>query len=480
MTVLLWLNGCMVAALIGLQLARVLWVNNWPHMGDSFTYLRVAREMKRQRSLFPRIDFSYTGENTEVLQLPPLFMAMLVPLAKRPYSVAMTVPTIIDLTTALLVGIIGHQVMELSVERSWAAALMFLLTPINATTAASLTPRSPALLWLTVFVTACSLFVAGEGYPWLLLAAGGAALAFMTQRMVTQIILILSPLIALGFTLFEWPQFGYVPVAAVAALALALTVCGGRYWAVLSDHLARILVHARVGQQQRMRLEFGSPLHIIKANPWLLVLLANLLAGGRIPHALWLSAAFVTGLLVLAVVWVMGNSVNHMYFASPFVAWLVLATLPDGWPWIATLAMVAAVCVALVAREFRVTANAHISHPWMSCFKYIGDRNLEGRALVLPSVSFPALPYYTNLVIVSGGHGSKAMTFNRMLVRRKLKEPGFINELVCSLAIRYVLVDRKEAPLELLADEGDLATGQFTKIYDNDRVIIFEAWPAPA
>jgi hypothetical protein len=103
---------------------------------------------------------------------------------------------------------------------------------------------------------------------------------------------------------------------------------------VARDHLRRVLVHARIGQQQRLRREFGNPVQIVKANPWLLLLAS---ACGRRPRrhgsmqaGLGWQRPLPLGMLVLAVVWVMGNSVNHVFFASPMVAWLLAATLPAG------------------------------------------------------------------------------------------------------------------------------------------------------
>ena len=54
------------------------------------------------------------------------------------------------------------------------------------------------------------------------------------------------------------------------------------------------------------------------------------------------------------------------------------------------------------------------------------SRALQGRALVVPMVSFPPLIYYTPLVMVSSGHGSKAVTFDRMQIRHQLNAPGFL------------------------------------------------------
>ncbi len=469
----LWIGAAMTAAWLGLQLYRILRVNAKPHLGDSFTYLCIAREMRRQRSLFPRLQYCYT-EQPEVLQLPPLLMAMLMPAARAPYGVAMSLPMVVDILTAVLTAAVGHLVFGLESGRAVLAGLVFLLTPINSIMTAALTPRGPALFWLTLFIAACSMFVTRGGLVWLGVAAMAVMLAVMTQRMVTQILLLVSPVVALGFVVAGRVHYAGVAVALLLGLVLAWALTGGRYGQVIADHVRRILVHAKTGQQQRLRREFGRPRHIVKANPWLLVLAASLLAGSGLAEPLWLSAAFVAGMLVLAVVWVMGNSVNHVYFTSPLVAWLLAATLPRSPAWDVAVAVVALVCVVIVLREFRVTMKSHLAEEWMEAFRFTAGRNLTGRALVLPWVSFPALPYYTDLVIVSGGHGSKAMTFNRLHVQQNLGVPGFIIGLVRQLGIRYVFVDTAVAEPGLMRDRGDLAGGTFRTVFANRRVTVLE------
>lgn len=287
-----WIGVAMAAAFLTLQVYRVLRVNARPHLGDSFTYLCIAREMRRQRTLFPRLEYCCT-EQPEALQLPPLLMAMLAPVARAPYVVAMCVPVVIDAMTAVLTAAVGHLVFGLEPSRAVLAGLVFLLTPINSIMTADLTPRSPALFWLTAFVAASTLFVAGGGVGWLGAAAVAAMLAVMTQRMVTQILLLVSPFVAIGFSVTGRTGHAGVVIALVLGLALAWAITGGRYGQVIADHVCRIVVHARTGQQQRLRREFGRPRHIVKANPWLPLLAVGLVAGNGLAENLWLSACSV-------------------------------------------------------------------------------------------------------------------------------------------------------------------------------------------
>lgn len=470
-----WLtSGILFAIVVALHVFRIVRVNHRPHTGDAFTYLRLAREIRRQRRLFPEMVFYHTGER-EILQLPPLMMALLVPVAALPYSLVVSLAALLDVLIASIVIFAGLTVFDLAPWRAVLAGAIFLLTPINVVTTASLTPRALGLLWFVVFALGMTLYISDPVPLWFVVSALAVLLAFLSQRMVTQIILLLVPLIAAGFWLAGVPNYGSLLMATVTGFVGALLLTLGGYWRVFTDHMRRVIVHMKVGQQQRFRREFGNPWQILKANPWLLILIASLIAGERIDVALWLSAAFVAGMLLLAIVWVMGNSVNHMFFASPFVAWLLVATLPEGIAWLGAVAAVGAVSGVLVLREFRLSATKHIPEAWLSCFRFIRRQGLQGRALVVPMVSFPPLIYYTPLVMVSSGHGSKAVTFDRMQIRHQLQVPGFLAGLVRDLEIRYLLVDVQDAEPELLVEGGVLRGPGFRQIHAEGRVILFEA-----
>ncbi len=478
-----WLLAWLAAGVIFLQAWRIVRVNSRPALGDAFTYLRTAREMRRQRRLFPELCFYHTGER-ELLQLPPLLMALLVPVAELPYALVLSLAAAVDLLTALLVAGVGHFLFGLEPWRALLAALLFLLTPINAIMTASLTPRGLALFWFTAFVAALSAYVAGGSAAWILAGGAAVALALLSQRMVTQILVLVTPLLAVGFWVAGQPRYGQLLSTLLLGFAIAWLVTGGRYGPVARDHLRRVLVHARIGQQQRLRREFGNPVQIVKANPWLLLLAVTLALGGSrgqvLPAELGLAAAFVAGMLVLAVVWVMGNSVNHVFFASPMVAWLLAATLPAGSAWLLAVAGLGLVAVVIVWREFGVTAANQLPDAWLACFAFIRQQNLQGVALVVPRVSFPPLVYYTPLVMVSSGHGSKAMTFDRLTIRQRLQETQSMAGLARDLGVRYVLVDRGICSAEVLVAADGLQARGFRPLFDSGQVLLLEAPAAPA
>lgn len=470
------LTGFLAVLVAGVQLYRILRVNTAPIEGDAFTYLRVAREVVSQRRWFPELRFYYTGE-PETLQLPPLLMWLLAPVANQPYRVLIHLPFITDLLIAVVVYLGGTLLFGLEPWRACLGALIVLLAPINLTTSASLTPRSLGLLWLTGAVAACAAFAGGGPAGWVGVAAGATALALLSQRMVTQVILILFPVVGLALAAAGEPRYLVLPVVAAAGLLAAWAVTGGVYGRVLADHWRRVRVHMRIGQQERQRLEFGHPLQILKANPWPAVVLAGLALAPATRPEWWLPLAMIAGLLLLAVFWVMGNSVNHVFFAAPFVAWLVAVTLPADATWLALAAAMGTLCALIAWRELRAIRRRHLPEGWRRCYAFIRDRRLAGRVLVVPQVGCPSLIYYTPLVLLASGHGAKALTFDRLTIRKALADPQALAELVRANDIGFVLLDRARAAegvQGLFARDGGAG---FTEVFAAGDVALFRCNP---
>lgn len=439
----------LVILIVLAQWYRLARVNVRPRAGDAFTYLRVAREIRKQGTWFPELTFYYSGER-EVLNLPPLLMLILAPVSKWGYRTLIHTSTVIDLLTAAVVYSAAINVFGCDVQHALLAALIFLSTPVTAVTSASLTPRSLGLLWLTCFVVSMTMFVNGGHMKWLLAGAVFVCLALLSQRMVTQIIVISVPLLALALGLvMDSRYFTMVPVV-IGGFVLAALVTKGRYLRVLRDHIRRVVLHVRIGQQDRFTREFGNPLHILKANPWVVAAFGFAGLQGGLPDPMWLAGALVIVVVMLSVLWVMGNAVNHMLFASTFVAWIVAATVPSDESGALAIALIGLLSWTFIMREYRMLRGRHLSDDWVKCFEYIKANGLEGRALVLPCISFPPLIYYTPLTMVSAGHGSKAIAFDRAILKRNSLDPAFLFDFIMRHGVRYLVIERDKYPIETL------------------------------
>lgn len=468
-----WLVAFLLLLVVALHAYRMTRVNDQPTVGDAFTYLRVAREVRAQRALFPELRFYYTTGEPERLQLPPLLMWQIALLPRVGYRGLMQLPMLTDLVTAAVVAVGGVAVLGLRPGAATLGALVLLLTPINAVTAASLTPRPLGLLWLTLFGLAMVRYGLGGSVAWVVAAAVCAALALLAQRMVTQVLFILAPIVGAVLALAGYPVYLHLVTATLGGLALAWLVTGGQYGRVIADHWRRVRVHMRFGQQERQRLEFGDPGQIAKACPWLFLAAAAWIAAPPALPPFALAAGLATGCVVLAFLWVMGNSVNHMYFASPFVAWLVAGALPRQVPWLVAAGLVAAACAVFIWREFNVVRRRRLARGWENIFRWVRERGLAGRALVLPQVGFSPLVFYTPLVLVAAGHGSKALTFDRMAIRGRVAEPGFLAQFMRDNGVRYVFLDRSLAAGGLA--DVFAAGAPFRELFAAGDIAVFEA-----
>ena len=215
-----WLLSFLLLLVCALHAWRIARVNDQPTEGDAFTYLRVAREVRDQRSAFPELRFYYSGA-VERLQLPPLLMWQLALFPRAGYRALMQLPMLTDLATAAIVAAGGAWVLGLEPGAAGLAGLVMLLTPINATTTASLTPRPLGLLWFTLFGLAMARYGQDGAPAWIAVAAACAALALLSQRMVTQVLLILAPLVGTVLALAGFPAYLHLVTAVLGGLALA-------------------------------------------------------------------------------------------------------------------------------------------------------------------------------------------------------------------------------------------------------------------
>ena len=299
-------------------------------------------------------------------------------------------------------------------------------------------------------------------------------MAFLSQRMITQIIVIVSPIavitLSVYFSFDEWTVLGEI----AGGMLVAILLTKGRYLPVLKDHVDRIVLHMRYGQQDRFAKEFLSPVQIAKANPWLLLALGILPLQQTPSELLLLPLAYTYGILVLSFLWVIGNSINHIYFLSPLTALLVAAGVPLTLSIVAILIVFAVLCSVLIIREFRVVAARRIKADWLKCFQYIVDSGLSGRTMVLPQISFPPLIYYTPLVMVASGHGSKAISYDRLTLKKNINDPLFLVRFFRKNNIRYLIIDQQKIQnSDTISQVRDGAN--LVEQYRNASIAVFEA-----
>jgi hypothetical protein len=124
---------------------------------------------------------------------------------------------------------------------------------MNARTCAFITPRSLGLLCFLFFLIWICEYFSTKSLLAMVLSVSSMALLLLAQRMVTQIIVIVTPLLVL----FCWVIVGVdlLPVLYVVGggFLLAFLLTGGKYKLVIKDHVIRLLLHARHGDQTHYR-----------------------------------------------------------------------------------------------------------------------------------------------------------------------------------------------------------------------------------
>ena len=438
---------CSIALLlffiVSLLILRLKNINNKPLWGDGFTYLRTARQIAETGTLPDTLDFYRLGNKQgDLFTLPPLLMLLLVPFHRMDYRVLANIPYSIDLLIAIAIYFFSHSLLGATYLQATTASLIYLLSPINTFTQTQITPRQLGALFLLLFASFYSLYIQRDNLVYLYFCPFWVCFLLLSQRMVTQILFLGAPFIAI-FLAFIDPKFSIIFILCLAGgFLLALLLTAGRYKIIIYDHFRRVHQHAKHGDQSTFRKNFGNPFHIFKANPWIILLCLLLTIYGIPDLYMIVPLGYLAAAMLLSVVWVFGNSVNHVYFASPFAALFLSPYLFVNYPETFLMLTFATGCFFLIYREYTAIAKHQIHQHWLDCFDWINRKGLDGSALVLPGIACPPLVYYTNLKLISAGHGSQAMEFNRLFLGKNSSNPQFIKKFVNDADIAFILLQK--------------------------------------
>jgi hypothetical protein len=435
--------GLLLFYATGVLVYRLWRVNNKPLWGDGFTYLRTARQMAETGGLPNVLDFYQVGNGQgDPFTLPPLLMFLLVPFRRVDYRYVTNVTYLTDILITIALYFLSRSLVGATCLQAAAASLIYLLSPINTFTQTQITPRQLGALFLLLSASFFSLYMQRSDLHYLYFCPFWISLLLLSQRMATQTFLLGAPFIA-GFLCIIDPGFALAFVLSLAGgILLAILLTGGRYRAIIFDHFLRILQHARHGDQTTFRKKFGHPLQIVKANPWVLFLCLLLVVHGALDVHMAVPAGYLVIAMLLALLWVFGNSVNHVYFASPFVAMFLSPYLLMDYLETFLLLGTATGCFYVILREYVVIAKKQIQPHWFACFDWIKKKELHGAILVLPGIACPPLVYYTELKLISAGHGSRAMEFNRLFLGKNSSDPHFVQRFVADAGVSFILLQK--------------------------------------
>lgn len=439
--------GLLLFYVTGVLVFRLWRVNNKPLWGDGFTYLCTARKIAETGGLPNVLDFYQVGNGQgDPFTLPPLLMLLLVPFRSVDYRYVTNISYLFDILISIAIYFSSRYLVEATCLQAAVASLIYLLSPINTFTQTQITPRQLGALFLFLFALFFSLHMKRGDLHYLYYCPFWISLLLLSQRMVTQILFLGAPFIA-GFLYIIDPGFALAFIfSLVGGILFALLLTGGRYRTIIFDHFLRIIQHARHGDQTTFRKKFGHPLQIVKANPWVVLLCLLLMVHGAPDVHISVPAGYLVVAMLLSLLWVFGNSVNHVYFASPFVAMLLSPYLFMDYLETFLLIGTATGCFLLICREYAFIAKKQIQQHWFACFDWIKEKRLHGAILVLPGIACPPLVYYTECKLISAGHGSRAMEFNRLFLGKNSSDPQFVRRFVVDAGVSFILLQKDSLP----------------------------------
>lgn len=438
---------------------RIRYVTNRPAWGDAFTYLRVAKEIAKHKRIPSHLSFYWTGaDNGDRFTLPPLLMILLSPFSNLPYKLIIHFSFVFDLLISITVYLAAYHIFHCTVLQALLASLICLITPMNCVTSASLTPRPLGLFLFLLFCIFLTLFQTHGNILFFLLSSISIALLLLSQRMITQIVLIVTPTIVICFYMFFHLDLFFIIFSIIVGILIAMLLTWGGYIRIISDHFNRIKLHAKHGDQTKFKKRFGNPLQIIKANPWMFFLIIFLSPDRPLDASLYMIIGYIIGIIVLAEIWILGNGANHIYFSAPLVALALSDNLFSSALMNFSLFVVGLICFFIIIREYKTFGQKHINQYWLECFDFINKNNMSGRIMVLPNISCPPLIYYTQLDLIAAGHGSNAMAFNRLILQKNMSDIRFLSDFIRKNKVNYLLVDTRNYPninkLKFLVDNA--------------------------
>ncbi len=457
-----------------IQYYRVRFLTRVPLWGDTFTYLRIAREIALHKKIPSELDFFSRGNGQlDTFSLPPLLMLLLAPFSRLPYKFLIHFSTIVDIIIACVIATAAHLVFHCSISASIVATLIYLLTPKNCTTSLVLTPRPLGLLSLLLFVVSVSVYFQTGRIIYFALSTVSVSMLLLSQRMATQILFIITPFLILFYCFVQPIEAMYIGTSVFIGILITLIVTRGHYSIIIGDHVRRIFLHAKYGDQNTFRKSVGDPRRLVKENPWLLYTLLFLFEPQPlVDPSMWPIISYLIGIVILSIVWIFGNSINHIYFSSPFVALCIVKMFPIGFMEAILLIVLGLLSFTKIMRVYKVTKGRSINGDWLKCFEYIKEKALNGTVMVLPNISCPPIIYFTDLILISAGHGSGAMSFNRLFLQKNLLSQRFLKNFIIKSEVDYLLVDKEKFPIDSILGLNANGLVSAEVIFDNSQLCL--------
>ena len=401
---------------------------------DTYSHLRVAEEIHDFRGIIPFYKSYFPNKKIRYTYPPMVHIILAVLQKKTSLTFRRTLSIWLNLLVAIIFAFILYSVFDFSSGKVALACGLYLINSMHYFETNVITPRFLGILFFLLAGVGVAQFYAGNTAYWPFILIGSTGL-FLSHRMGVQILLFFGVvytivLLTLSNFCFYWL---WIFLSASFAAALLLTQGQGLY--VLKDHIKRIWLHIKTGNQEDGGKKIGSPFLILRKNPLVLLFLFSLykMISGQnswdTNSPLFVIFIICCVILFLSLFWVWGSGERHIIFMSPFLLVLYFSQEPISKDYLILLIPVLILIVIKILYSIWLAKEKGVDREWEELASSI--KNEKGdKLLVLPEISIPYLTYTTKKIIFSGAHDSSAVTFNRVLLKRRLNEHTHIKNQV--------------------------------------------------
>ena len=285
---------------------------------DAMYHLLCASKFQRGRPPITLGRFVVGDEYTH----PPLLHILLSLFNERFRAKALfLIGLVSDYVLSLVVYFVALQFVP--VPFALTAALIYCITPASFLSSVSESARPLGSLWYGLTI----LLLSTQNLFWMICAIVTTALTLMSHKMATQTLLftclLISPILFTVNPLF--------PLPLILGLSLALLATRGSYLDILRDHIGIIRFHMKYGSWNRRRKLPGSPVQLVKMQPYFFLPLLGLLLN---PEAFLSGSIFMlawyASVLIVFFAWVWGDADRYLSYSAMPVAFLSAIALSIG------------------------------------------------------------------------------------------------------------------------------------------------------
>ena len=434
---------------------------------DTFYHLIASKTIKAKG--FPP-EYIDKFIKPEKYNYPPAFHLFLSFFNDSKYQKLQILSPVADILTGIVIFLFcnsyfGYQVAIISTT-------LYIVTPFVFDNAYSFNPRSFANLFFVLTVFSCINAVLFNSITWFAVSVIFTVLVLLLHRLTTQCLFVVLVVLALGL-------HSLLPgIICFLSILVAILVTKGFYLTVLRGHFAFINEFGHKAfnnkyQDERQAL-FPDPKQLLFNMPIFPAILLMIFfpLNFRDPF-MYSILIWAIGLMVLSVIWVLGEGIRHMICSVPAFSILIalVVTIYNLYSIFLILVIISVLFsfYKIYRLEKYPSISGIITKNMLSAFDFIRINKMHGDILLcLPlDYSYNAAFFSDCIILQSSGGFAEGLSFNQKL--HKMVNQGKINEIIEMYHPKWViLLDKSIHSL----DEGLILTKNSYTFYFGESVVI--------